>query len=59
MQIRAQINRDESILIGTNLDRSTNQLLRILASYVAENSEICNFWTFWPVIQLINHRLKF
>ncbi len=23
------------------------------AMYEAKNSKICNFWTFWPVIQLI------
>ncbi len=23
-----------------------------------KNSKICNFWTFWPVIQLINHLFK-
>ncbi len=23
--------------------------------YEAKNSKICNFWTFWPVIQLVNH----
>ncbi len=23
--------------------------------YKVKNSKICNFWTFWPVIQLINH----
>ncbi len=23
--------------------------------YEAKNSKICNFWIFWPVIQLINH----
>ncbi len=23
--------------------------------YEAENSKICNLWTFWPVIQLIEH----
>ncbi len=23
--------------------------------YEVKNSKICNFWTFWPVIQLINH----
>ncbi len=29
--------------------------LRIPAMYEVKNSKICNFWTFWPVIQLINH----
>ena len=24
-------------------------------SYDAKLTEICNFWTFWPVIKLINH----
>ncbi len=32
-----------------------NSLLRIPAMYEVKNSKICNFWTFWPVIQLINH----
>ncbi len=32
--------------------------LRILASYVAKTAKICNFWTFWRVIQLINHLFK-
>ena len=34
--------------------------LRILAVYYMrqKNSKICDFWTFWPVIQLINHHLK-
>ncbi len=26
--------------------------------YEAENSKICNFWTFWPVIQVVNHFFK-
>ncbi len=26
--------------------------------YEAKNSKICNFWTFWPVIQLINDLFK-
>ncbi len=29
--------------------------LRICAIYKAKNSRIWNFWTFWPVIQLITH----
>ncbi len=29
-------------------------MLRIRAMHEAKNSKICNFWTFWPVIQLIN-----
>ena len=29
--------------------------LRILAMYEAKNNKICEFWTFWAVIQLINH----
>ncbi len=29
--------------------------LRIPAMYEVINSKICNFWTFWPVIQLIHH----
>ncbi len=31
---------------------------RILAMYEAKNSKICNFWTIWPVIQLINDHLQ-
>ncbi len=30
-------------------------LLRILAMYEAENSKICNFCAFWPLIQLRKH----
>ena len=26
--------------------------------YEAKNSKICNFWTFWPVIQPINGYLE-
>ncbi len=33
-------------------------LLMILAMYEAKNSKICNFWTFLPLIQLINHCSK-
>ena len=29
--------------------------LRIPDSYDAKIAKICNFWTFWPVIQPINH----
>ncbi len=43
-----------SLLYLQTLARS----LRILAMHVAKNSKICNFRTFWPVIQLINHHLK-
>ncbi len=32
--------------------------LRVLARYDAKIAKICNFWTFWPVIQLINHLFK-
>ena len=32
--------------------------LRILASYEAKIAKICNFWTFWPVVQLIEHLFK-
>ena len=43
------------------LDRwySLSCLLRIPAMYEVKNSKICNFWTFWPVIQLINHLFRF
>ncbi len=34
-------------------ERGYSRTLRILAMYEAKNSKICNFWTFWPVIQLI------
>ncbi len=38
---------------------STSQIfLRILASYEAKIAKICNFWAFWPVIQLIYHLFK-
>ena len=33
-------------------------VLRIPDSYDAKIAIICNFWTFWPVIQLINHLFK-
>ncbi len=29
-------------------------MLMILARYEVQTAKICNFWTFWPVIQLIN-----
>ncbi len=29
------------------------EVLRILAIHEAKYSKICNFWTFWAVIQLI------
>ena len=32
--------------------------LTILASYEAKIAKICNFWTFWPVIQLMYHLFK-
>ncbi len=32
--------------------------LRICAMYEAKNCKICNFRTFWPVIQLINHHIN-
>ncbi len=35
-----------------------NYILRIPDSYDAKIVRICNFWTFWPVIQLINHLFK-
>ncbi len=34
-------------------DMYTFHFLRILASYEAKTAKICNFWTIWPVIQLI------
>ncbi len=43
---------------GPNLilyDCIRTAMLRIPAMYEAKNSKICNFWMFWPVIQLINH----
>ena len=36
-------------------DEIVNIFLRIPAMYEVKNSKIYNFWTFWPVIQLINH----
>ena len=33
-------------------------ILRILARYEVKIAKICNFWTFWPVLQLINHLFK-
>ncbi len=35
-----------------------NMILRILASYEAKTAKIFNFWTFWHVIQLMNHLIK-
>ena len=32
--------------------------LRILARSEAKIAKICNFWTLWPVIQLVNHLFK-
>ena len=32
--------------------------LRILACCKAKIAKICNFWTYWPGIQLINHLFK-
>ena len=32
--------------------------LRIPDSYDAKIAKICNFWTFWPVIRLINNLFK-
>ncbi len=34
-------------------------VLRILASYEAKTANISNFWTFWPVIQLITNTHTF
>ncbi len=31
---------------------------RIPDSYHAKIAQICNLWTFWPVIQLINNLFK-
>ena len=36
----------------------TKRFLRIPDSYDAKIAKICNFWTFWPVIKLINHLFK-
>ncbi len=33
-------------------------LLRIPDSYDAKIAKFCNFWTFWPVTQLIDYLLK-
>ena len=33
--------------------------LWIPAMYEVKNSKICNFWMFWPVIQLINGIFNF
>ncbi len=32
--------------------------IRIPDSYDAKIAKICNLWTFWPVIQPINHLFK-
>ncbi len=36
----------------------SRKALRILDTYEAKNGKICNFWTIWPVIQLINDHLQ-
>ncbi len=38
--------------------KSQGICLRILDSYDAKIIKICNFWTFWPVIQLISPLFK-
>ena len=38
--------------------KCTYKKLRILASYEGKTAKNDNFWTFWPVIQLINHHLS-
>ncbi len=42
-------------LVGlTNIQSSSiSWPLRICAMYEKKNSKICNFWTFWPAIQVI------
>ena len=37
----------------TNAVYLDSWVLRIPAMYEVKNRKICNFWTFWPVIQLI------
>ncbi len=34
-------------------------MLRSLDTYALEIAKICGLWTFWPVIQVINHLFKF
>ena len=41
-----------------NMFNGKSPHLRILAMQKAKNSKIRNFWTFWSVIQLINHLFK-
>ncbi len=45
---------DQIVLKGI---KSYKNLLRILATLEAKTAKISNFWTFWPVIQLIDHIL--
>ncbi len=33
-------------------------ILRLLDTYASKIAKICILWTFWPVIQLINHLFK-
>ena len=40
------------VYFGTKLS-TYDFSLRILASYEGKTAKISNFWTFWPVIQLI------
>ena len=46
------------VFLNCRCKNAFNISLRICAMYEAKNSKICNFWTFWPVIQLINHLFK-
>ncbi len=43
---------------ATLVARVACYVLRIPDSYDAKIAKICNFWTFWPVIQLINDLFK-
>ncbi len=64
-------NRNTGIYMQTDLKKMNDESqrgpkrpqkcllrLRILAMHEAKNSKICNFWTIWPVIQLINDHLQ-
>ncbi len=43
------------LLIKTSCPFRLREILRIPNSYDAKIAEICNLWTFWPVIQLISN----